>query len=69
MLFPTSLVKGHSCRLLCLAIPLLLSTTPMAASAQPYVITDSVSPFRTATGYQALFSNTTGINNTASILI
>ncbi len=65
MLFHASLVKGHACRALCLAIPLLLATTPMAVSAQRYVITDSDSPYRTATGFEALFSNTTGYENTA----
>ncbi len=66
MLIRPSSVKGHFCRTLCLAIPLLLAAMPMAASAQPYVITDSVIPFRTATGYQALTTNTTGYYNTAS---
>ncbi len=62
----SSLVKGYSCRALCLAIPLLLATIPMATSAQPYIITDNAYPYRTATGYQTLFSNTTGYDNTAS---
>ncbi len=64
MLFHSYLVKSYSCRGLCLAIPLLLVTTPMAARAQPYVITDSAYPNRTATG-GALFSNAFGSYNTA----
>ncbi len=66
MLFRPSFTKSYSCHALCLAIPLLLATTPMTASAQPYVITDSGSPYRTAVGFQTLRSNTTGAYNTAS---
>ncbi|MBC7882555.1 MAG: tail fiber domain-containing protein [Anaerolineae bacterium] len=51
-----------SCLFLTLCLPLAI---PANVRAQ-YIITESGSPYRTATGYEALVSNTTGLYNTAN---
>src|SRR5262245_28533035 len=46
--------------------PVTFAPTPVAAPQPLTVVEDSGSPFRTAIGFEALLSNTTGSSNTAA---